>query len=229
MTTWGDLRTQLRRSILKDSVPDEETGDFRWDDLELRDFCWWALESLAQHTAAATASSYQGDGETTEFDLPDNLFTGEKLDITGLVYTEDADGDITYLDPIKYTDDIEFDSGIGFYTHPDLKLHLTDAPGDGTTLHVRYFAFYNNPYADDDTIDVPRWMLGPLAYLIGAHAMTGAGLKSSFIRQWGAKPDTGTPEHNPIRAQQKWFLEMFEREMAKHSPQDRTNFFRVAR
>jgi hypothetical protein len=222
---WGELKQQIRRSILKDGTPDVETGEYRWSDEELLDFCWWALETFAQHTAVATAASFS-PATGLEYNLPDNLYTGEPFDLTGVVYIEKPGGMFMYLDPIRYSELLRPDTSDGFFTHPENTLHLTTAPGEGAMLHIRYFSFYNNPTSDTDTIDIPRWGRTALSYLIGAHALSGAGLKTSTIRQWGAKQDTGTPEHNPLRAQQKWFLDMYEREMTKHTPQDRVNHWR---
>lgn len=212
----------LRRSILQDVVTVD--SDPRWTDEELVDFTWWALDQVAVHTAVATATSFSATG--AEYDMPGNMLSDEPLDINGVVRLQKTTGDIVYLDPVKYTDGLNLTSR-GFYSRGNT-LVLTFEPLPGERILVDYYAHYDRPSADDDVVNVPRWLITPLMYLIGAHALAGAGLKTAFIRQWGAKPDTGSPEHNPLKQQQKWFLEMYELEMVKHSPQERTNQHRDA-
>lgn len=228
MLTWAVFKEQVRRTILKDSVPDEETNDYRWSDAEIQDCTWWALDQFAAHTAQATSVEFPATG--VQFQMPDNYLDTDDLDYTALVSVTDAKGNLSYLEPIKYSgafkESFNVKSIEGFYEWPKGYINLTYTPPTGSTLRVDYFAYYNHPYADNDTIDVPRWGRVALVYLVSAHTLSGASLKTSIIRQWGAKPDTGTPEHNPIRSQQKWFLDLYEAEMLKHSPQNRTQHYR---
>jgi hypothetical protein len=223
MITWAEFKASIRRSILKDNNPDEETGEYRWSDDELFDFMSWALSQVARHTAVATATSVTVTGQ--EYDLPSNTLSTEPFDINGVVRIVSSAGNVKYLDPIKYTGNLSYYGSEGFYTIGS-RLVLTTQPKDTDRIEIEYFAHYDVPDSDDDVISVPRWMIPPLSYLVGAHALSGAGLKTSFIRQWGARPDTGTPEHNPLKVQQKWFFDLYESEMAKHPPQDRTNHTR---
>lgn len=224
-TTWGELRDTIRRALLKDTVPDEETGELRWTDEELRDFCWFALDTFAVHTAVATATSFVCDGETDEFNLPENLYTGDKFETTSLVYTESGTT-ITYHDPVMYTDSMNLESGTGYRIAPGNVLRFTTAPTAADTLTVEHFAFYNHPYADSDTIDIPQWGIQAIAYLSAAHALSGDSMKSAKIRQYNQRADSGNPEDNPIKEIQSWWLEMYEREMSRYVPQDRSHFFR---
>lgn len=224
MLTWGELRAQVRESLLKD-VPDEVTGAYRWSDSELLTYCGWALTTFARHTAVATATSF-APATGLDYDLPSNLYSGEPLDLTGQVFIIKQNGDVEYLNPIRHTGGLDPFTSSGFYTYPESVLHLTTAFGDSDILTVRYFAHYNVPTASADFLDVPHWALSPLAYLIAAHALSGASLKSASIRQWGTKPDTGSPEQNPLRLQQQWFLDMYERELQRYTPQERVNHFR---
>jgi len=228
MTTWGSLREQVRRTVLGDLTQDEDS-EYIWDDMTLRDLCWWALDTFADHTAAATSVTYT-PGDEIEYDLPDNLYNGEILDLTGLVFFEDTEGDKTYLDPVKYTEGLDEHYSEGFYTFPDNVLHIVlDTAPDFAYLHVRYYAYYTHPEKSDDVIGTPQWANAALCYLIGAHALSSAALKSSRIRQWGAKPDTGNPEDNPILKQQQWFMEMYEKELSRYAPQGRINYHRETR
>jgi hypothetical protein len=224
--TWGEFRTQIRRSILIDESPGE-AEEYRWSDESLRDCLWWAMDTFACHTAQASSVNYD-PATGVVYDLPDNLFTGESLDVTGLVCRVDETGDRTYYNPVQYTEGLNPLLGHnGFYTYPYNVLHLTTAPGTGYWLEVRYFAFYTHPMADKDTIDIPRWGQLALAYLVGAHALSGAGIKSAKIAEWRRKPDTGNPIQNPLKEMEEYFFKLYEREMARLSTQNRVNHFRV--
>lgn len=225
--TWGDLREQIRVGLLRDAVPDEETNAYRWADEELLTYCWWALAQFAKHTAVATGVTFT-PATGLEYNLPDNILSFEKLDVIGQVYLLGADNSVEYLDPIRYTPGVSYVTGKGFYTWPDtvLRLNLTSAPGSEYSVVVNYFAHYDRPYAENDVVGIPRWAEPAFAYLIASHALSGASMKSASIRQFNDKRDSGTPEHNPLRDQQKWFLSMYECEIAKYPPQDRTNWHR---
>jgi hypothetical protein len=213
--TWGQLREQVRRSILRDDIVGQVP---RWDDFELKDFCHFALKELAVHTAIATATSVPA-ASGTEFPMPSNLF--DTLDKTGEVFFV-ANGSYTFLDPINFTAGLNRTSANGFWTRPDTTLHLTTALDGSGVLNIEYYAHYDPPYIDEDIVGIPEWMHTALCYLIGAHAMTAIGGRSSVIRQWNQRPDTGQPENNPLRKQQQWYLEMVTRELNKVNPQIRT-------
>lgn len=225
MQTWEQFRLQVRRSILKDTEPDEETGLYRWDNPELLDFCWWALAEFAQHTAVATATAYP-EAIGVEYDLPDNILSGEPIDQTILVFFEQSTGAVTHYQPVDYTEDLEtrrIDRG---YYSVGQKLYLTTAPGAGNTLKVRYFAHYDKPYVDSDLVKVPEWAIAPLGYLIGFHALAGFALKASSIRQWNTKKDSGNPVQNPLADQQKYFRRLYDEALLRYPPQNRTFFLR---
>lgn len=225
MITWGELLAEVRSNLLRDTVPDPDTGEFKYSDTDLLSCCRWALDTFAQHTAVATSTSYT-PVTGTEYTLPDNLYEPEPLEQNGFVYVAKADGTIAYLDPINYTDSLSVYGSDGFYTYPDGRLTLTSEYGETDELVVRYFAYYTYPTSTDSVLGTPRWSREPLAYLIAAHAISGFALKSASIRQWGAKPDTGTPEQNPLRKQQEAFLCMAREAMERYPRQDRTNWWR---
>lgn len=214
--TWGDFRTQIRRSILKD--PDSAN----WSNDSLLDFCWWALDAFAAHTAAVTSVEYTGVTDTTEYALPENQY--ESIESAGLVYLRAQSGAKTYLP--AYSEPDRTDKDIYFEEIPAGNLVLSSAPSTGQVLCVRYFAYWNRPTTDSDTIDTPIWSHKALAHLIGAYAMTGHGVVSANIGQWDDRTDSGQPENNPLRVQQKWLMEVYEREIFRHAIQDRQNFWK---
>lgn len=221
MGTWGELRAQVRDALLKDTDPTA----YRWSDSELLTIFKWALDTFARHTAAATATAFT-PANALEYPLPDNVYDAEPFDLIGQVFVVDATGIVEYLNPVQHTNGLHPYTARGFYTYPERVLHLTEAFAATSTLQIRYYAYYNVPVADSDLIETPRWAQSALSYLMAAHALSGASLKTASIRQWGAKPDTGVPEQNPLKAQQQWFLEMYESELQRYPPQERVQHFR---
>ena len=225
MITWGNLLAMVRRSVLKDiQLEGEDTADLRWGDDELADFCGWALDEFALHTARKCSTDFTADGLTSSYTLPDNLFSSELFDQNGRVEIEYA-GTLSVLDPVAYTERLRPDS-LGFYTYPNEILHVTPIPRLGSILHIRYFGYYTHPTDETTQIEIPHWAELAVCYLMGAHALTGVGTKTAIIRQWGQKPDTGKPEDNPLRRQQLWFHQLYEALLAKHEVQDRINHWR---
>lgn len=225
--TWETFRQQIRDTVLQDSVPDTETNEFKYSNAELLVYCGWALDHFADHTAVATATSFTIVDDVFEYDLPDNLFKDDPVDVTLTVFTAESDDTRVYLDPIRFSDLVRLDNGEGFYVTPENRLKITKEDlGDATTLNLWYYAYYNSPSADSDLIAVPRWAYTALSYLIAAHALSGESLKSANIRQYNARPDTGQPEHNPLAKQQERYMKMYDTLLSKHDPQMRVNHTR---
>ncbi len=228
--TWGELRDQVRIAILKDVLSeDTPVDDLRWDDPELLISLEWALAQFAEHTAMATATGFT-PATGSMYTLPDNIYDGDGTENTLFVAITDTGKSPVYLDSVRYTPMLSPMGSKGFYIHPDNTLQI-GLPSTSTTatLTIQYFAYYPVPAADSDPILVPRWARMALAYLVGAHALSGASLKTATIRQFATKPDAGSPVDNPLRVQQKWFLEFAEAELRKHPRQDRVNAFRALR
>lgn len=224
--TWGEILAEVRSNLLRDTVPDELTGEYRYASGDLLSCCRWALDHFAQHTAIATATSYTPATGST-YQLPDNLYEPEPLEQTGFIYVTRGDGTIKYLDPINYSESLNVYNSDGFYTYPDGTLVITPTYSESDVLNVRYFAYYTYPVNEADVlIGFPRWGREALCYLIAAHAISGYALKSASIRQWGAKPDTGTPEQNPLRKQQEEFFCLANKALDRYPRQDRTNWWR---
>lgn len=209
MTTWGEYRTQLRRSVLKD--PNQVT----WSDDILRDLMGWALDTFCAHTAVATGMTYSAVTGTTVA-IPDNVF-GD-LEATGLVYLQTTP--IQVAEP-QFFQDQSPKGTTYFYSLWGNQLVFNAAPGCDVTL--RYFAYYDRPVLDSDVVACPQWAESALTYLIGAYALTSIGVQSANISQWDEK---GNEENNALRAQQKYFMGLYEDALRRHSPQDRKNFYR---
>jgi hypothetical protein len=218
MYTLETFRATLRRTFLSDATP-SDAGVYTWSDEQIRDCIWLALDTFANHTAAATATSYTAAG--TEYTLPENVYTGNDLEDIANVFVVSS-GSKTYLNPID-SQDANDDLPVSyFYTYPNTVLHIVPAPIAGSEITVQYFAFYNHPYADSDTINIPRWAETAVLYLTAAHALTAASVSNANISQWKDRQDSGTPEHNPLRKQQEYLMTLYEKELMRVAPQNRS-------
>jgi len=222
MVQWSDFRDQFQRSILNDAVKTT------WSDEEALDFLEWGLASLADFEAMATSTSFAVPATATfEYTLPGNIFSD--LATTGTVRYEYDDDTYQYLDPVRYTHMVPRRTLEAYWEHPRGTLNVGSAPlnivAGNTTLVVDYFAYYNVPSQDTDTIDVPVWARHMLMLHMGIHAMTNEGNKQSKIRQWAEKKE-GDSEENALRIQQGWLLRLLKEEEARHTRQDRVSYFR---
>ena len=224
--TLFDLTDEIRTMLLDDALPDEG-GLYKFTAPHIKFAIWWATDQFANHTAQASSVSF--DATVYDYALPSNRFDGDKIDTSASVWLlETSSGIRTYLDPVEYSSNLERDTGYGFYTFPDDVLHLTSLPRTGNSLGIDYFAFYDHPETDTDLVTIPRWAISSVCYLAAAHVLSNESLKTANIRQYAADQDKGTPEHNPLVKQQENYICLYERELAKHMPQDRTNMFRMS-
>lgn len=221
MVTWGELRNTIRVGILDDTV----AGEYRWSDAELMEYVNWALDMFCHHTAVATATSFTNTS-SLHYDLPDNLYTPDPLDVSGLVYLQKSNGALQFLVPVRATPNTEYTESGGFYTLPETKLHLTSMPEANSIMHVEYFAYYDRITSDTDPLTTPRWAESAICYAVGAYAIGSNALKAASIRQFNSRDDSGNPVQNPLLEQQKWFLKMYDMELARYTPQNRTAAYR---
>lgn len=219
--TWATFRTQLRRSILKDVGENDDPDSYTYGHSVLLDAFTWALREFAAHTAVATSTSFTGDGTTTEFAMPSNLFS--PLEREALVSLNNG-STVEYLRPLSRDLGATFtlvDDIYQFWEWPVGTLKFFTAPLSGVTINVDYFAHWDAPLADTDVISVPQWAFQPLMYLTASIAHLGASSGTASIRQWNQRPDTGTPEHNPLYQNARHFREFYEIALSKMTPQRR--------
>ena len=225
--TWGAFKTVVRRSILKD------VNGTKWSDDNLLDYVGWALDAFCAHTAYASSTTYEGDGVTYQFTLPDNVFV--PLEEAGLVYLFDPSDEHLpiYLQPVYTSFDVQPSDPYGYYTWPEGTLCTTQPVDTDITLVVRHYAKYTHPLSDSDLITVPTWAHAAIAYRMGAYALAGLEIREAKISSYDAKPDTGNPEDNATRIQAESWFKRYQDELALHpkqvrvsAPRDRTRFGR---
>ena len=233
MLTWATFREQLRIGILNDNP--QTVGKRRWSDAQLLLYLGWAQNTLCAHTALpktaeidVTSGESSWDAPTDIYRLPANLME------YGLVslYPANNGKEIFYNPRDKTKGAGPGSSGNLFYVGNDGKVYLATAAPQSGTLRIRYFAYYPLPSgADEDEIGdsllyFPDWAQDPIAYLVAAHALAGFSMDAASIKMWAELPEKGSPESNPFRAQQKWFMEAYERALVRVPLQPRVNYYR---
>ena len=210
MVTWGNFRSQIQRSILKDE------GAITWSTTALLDCLGWALDLFVSHTAAVTSTTIEPETDEVTYDLPSNLF--ESPDSAGAVYTVSGTSR-TYFKPLFLNPEVELEEG--FYIQGS-EITFLQAPTE--TINLLYYAYYNKPASDSDVIGVPNWALAPLANLVGYFAMSKEARASANLQRFREDPEKGTPLDNPIIQQQDQFWKLYEQQLARFHPQSRQFF-----
>lgn len=230
--TWGELIQKTLRSVLRD--PDNTS----WTPSQVYDALGWALDTFASHTAPMKEVTYSdGDislGEaidfttTTKIGLPGDIF--DHLDVSGQVFYTKSDGTVVHLDPANRTEFLSINKldPESYFIWPNEEMIIGCAPGAGSVLTVRYFSYYETPteFNDDEPVSIPRWSHKAVTTLVGAYCLEGLAIESANIDRWKDDSDSGNPEHNALRAQQKHLLAQYEHLLSHYESQDRSNFFR---
>lgn len=213
--TWGEFKTSVRRTFLKIDL-----AGITWSDDLLSDAVGFALDGLCVHTALAKTVTYEGDGETYQFELPTDVFVSPEQ--AGLVMVQDGTTLArTYLKPAYSTYNVGATDDIAFNVWPEDTLETGVPPPLGTALILRYYAYYPHPTADDDLLTIPLWAYGAMMYSTALHALTSRSLEEAENAADKVAPDRGQPENNSLRQLQKWWIQMYDRELGQYPKQNR--------
>lgn len=212
--TWAEYKTVIKRTILKDASGLIATNE------RLADAARWAFSGLLVHTALPKTVTYVGDGSTYQFSLPNDLYV--PLDQAGLVMVYDTPTTETiYLKPAYSTFDIAATDQSAFSVWPSDTLETGMPPPTNTTLIVRYYAYFPYMVNDTDVMPIPEWAYTAVGYDIGVHLITAQSWEEAMNAGNKTKPDSGTPENNSLRQVQKWWIQVYERELNRHPKQQR--------
>ena len=235
MLTWGTFRGYLRSAILNDSPVDPAKR--RWSDSQLLIYLGWAQNTLCAHTAYPKAVTQAAAVGQSHWPVPADIYQQPlNLESYGLVSLVPTGGGAEkFYNPRGKTKGAGPGStGNFFYVTPDGNLNFASALSQAGVLHVRYFAYYPLPAGANEEalaaspIYLPTWAEDPVAYLVAAHALASFSMDAASIKMWAEAPEKGSPESNPFRAHQKWFLDVYERAIARVPIQSRVNYYRYA-
>lgn len=206
MATLGELRGKILR-ILDDPDGGAYSADLIYDGIDAGYVAIlpWVPKPEVDETTLT------GDGSTDSFALPDDLFevqsvivqsTGEVLPravfVPGAYHGEN-------IDPTN--DWVLFPNGYITFSKP---------LNSGEVYELWYTAFWQMP--DDMNnlsvdLEVPRSVITGLTYYAAAYMLMPSAVGAAELRQFGTRPDTGTPEHNPVRDAVTYLMSAFQREM----------------
>lgn len=232
---WGEFRTQIRRSFLNDPATDTFTND------QIMDGVNWALTEFASHTAPLVVQEYSDTTIKVVGDIYEEIvreYYDMSLDVS-FPLTHEAINNIQdegkvyiqrgyardYLVGAQASTLRELPGSSDTFEHLNDQLVLAGPAGKGAILHIHYFSYYDKVMSDDDVINIPRWAESLVACLTAANALTSAIMQEVSISQFKESPESGNPEHNAHRNQQKFLLKRYENEIVKFPPQDRANYF----
>ena len=215
MTTWGEFRTKVRRSMMKD----EAAGKYS-DDVLLDSFTW-AQRTFCDHTSLPLVATYT-DSTGTEFDVPVDIYSD--LETTGYIYFLDGDGEKQFYAPVRSWEPL---ADRTFSVWGD-QITLSEEPDD--TLNIRYYGYYPEPEVDeegdadpDSELLIPLWSESALAALTAAHAMIKESTAAASIERFREALDKGNPSDNAIRQHSDWLIKQYDLMVSRHSRQHREN------
>ena len=203
-TTLGEFRGKILR-LLGDVDADGYSEDLLLDAI------------VSSHTAVLPwrpkamkdESTVIGDGTDVDFALPSDLVEVQAVIVqdTGEVLPQAVFSPGSYHGTgISPTND--------WILYPEGYITFSKAIADGGV----YSAFWTAPTAmDNDTLDadleVPDVLITGMVYYAASHALMPSAVGAAELRQFGTRPDTGNPEHNPVRDAVTYLLSAFNREM----------------
>jgi len=211
--TWGTLKAQIARRL---NDADHRT----YSEALLRDLVNDALVAFAaSHTGMASTFSIEGDGETYEFDLPDNLVDEEGAGVYAVYWKEGQ-----WLSRLEYfpgqdwpsTSRTTSSSPVGYVLWPQDKISFTRVPTDGQDITVYYVAYYPEAENDNSTILVPRWAREAIKYYVLAGALEPGSTKAGKLRQYQSRRDAGDPEDNPLLRLAQYYKQRYYEILAAH-------------
>lgn len=206
-TSFGDLKKAVVR-LLDDTIitTDNIVGGKDFSPELLRDSICAGLKAILPH--AWKSSSYTILDETTELDLPSDLYHVEG------VYDNQLD---SYLEENILTAGTPTASEAGnmWLEYPEGHLTFLSELTDGGTLY--YAAYWTEPELDADIIEAPAVSIAGIAFYAASYCLLPKAIGIAKIRQYNVKVDSGTPEDNPIMTMANHFTKRFELEMSRIS------------
>lgn len=218
--SWAAYKEYVRRSVLKDATA------LRADDDRMVDAARLAFNDLCPHTALAKTTTYVGDNSTFQFTLPDDLYA--PLEQAGTVMVTDTNSSVlvNHLKPAYSSFEIAPNDPLAFSVWPEDTLNTGVPVATGQSLTVRYYAYYPYMVADADVMPIPQWAYAAVGFMMGVHLLTSDSWQEADNATDKFKPEMGQPENNSLRMLQKWWIQMYDLELARHPKQVRIASFR---
>jgi len=194
---WGDLKIQIGRKINDPQAT--KYGQSMMDNANdaLRLFA-------SMHTGVASIIEVTGDGETTQFPLPENMIdTGENR-VYG-VYDVDND---EWLNEIMFIPDRNLDTG--YYIWPGSYINFNPYISDGEVYKIYYVAYYDEIDGNDYEFEhLPAWAIEAIKLYAAGRTLEDIVSQMALLGQFRTRVDSGNPEHQPIQRQAEAYILQF--------------------
>jgi hypothetical protein len=203
MATLSELRDRILR-ILSDAKGEIYSSDLILDGIVA------GLDAILPWIFKQSVVSFTADGETAEFELPDDVYR-----ITSVF--ESGSGvflPLSTMTALKAPGD-NIAANNDWCMYPEGNLSLANMPDLDITVTVYYAAMWEKPVDDDDVIEAPSWVHRAIVFYAASYAILEKASSSANIRQWNQKIDSGTPVMNPMRDMSTYYLERFRIEMER--------------
>ncbi len=219
-TTWATLDAELV-TLLGSAIVHDSDARATWINMGLRHFA-------NTHTALKQTVTFDGDGETVDFDFPNDYIQ---------IYSVYVEREEMFYEPISDIPgaawDVEADPGASvrpyaYQEWPEGTLHLTFAPpvySDANSLVVRYFGFYPE-FDDSDGPSQPIWANDAILSMAVANSYVASLSDMSFLHEFRSKVDSGNPMHNPIIQAYDKMIERYNWLLSSHPIQNREPTYR---
>ncbi|MCK5307595.1 MAG: hypothetical protein KAJ73_03200 [Zetaproteobacteria bacterium] len=192
MTAWSEITARLESLI----------GGSRFTQIEPADLLSWFNQAqrnfAVRHTAVQKTVLFDGDGSTSEFDLPADFLKAYA------VFWEDES---MFLEPADFVPGIQWDwdavdatnRPYGFILWPSDKLTVFHAPAIGTgNLRLYYWGTYSDVVSLTDILEPPVWSHEALMFYTIALSLMPDMQDTATINQWNTRVDSGRPVDNPL-------------------------------
>jgi hypothetical protein len=193
---WSTLKIQIGRKV-------NDATATKYED-SILDNANDALRLFATvHTGVASVSTITGDGETTQFPLPENCVDSGESSVVGVYNVTD---DI-WLTQVRFFPNEQMQTG--YYIWPQDKINFAPFPTESYEYQVHYIAHYNPIVNDNSVISVPTWAIEAIKLYAAGRTLEDAASKMALLGQFRTKVDSGNPEHQPILRLAEMYIEQF--------------------
>lgn len=216
-TTWEDFRDGLLRSVLGDlKDPNRQDLAPTFDDDLLLSLANAALSVLSREVGPIQVVSWEGDGQTTAFNLP----TDYVASITVMDHQQNL------VKPMSADSSFNL-RGVGSnQAQPGFLLHwpttrkitfLRPIPSD-VSYSMRYRAFWPQITGDEYVMSfgIWDWLALALALYVSYLAYTAEAGKRALLEQWATRPELQVD--NPLEQQAEYFFRQYDRLIHAHNP-----------
>jgi len=205
--TLGSLRGHVLRLL------DDPDGGGYSDDL-LLDGISAAFDAILPWIPKTASIVLTGDGNTTVFDLPADLYEIEAV-------SSNLNGDIwprTVLAPGQKLG-LWVQEDNQWLDYPVNQITFAKPIRSGELVTILYLSYWDKPTSMtvlEEPLEPPDMALVGITLYAASYLILPSAIGVSEINPFKRKGDSGTPEHNPMQTTSKFLRDLFVQEMSRH-------------